>query len=217
MAEEGMRLTRVIGPQTPHRYHPDSKVEIDRMLDAIVARGRDPWPRKVRFTTWTLAYNRMNWVTIDAMGKHWERARLNAEITGDSAVAVETSNVTAFSLEMGPGGCPLDPATQPVVTIDGQKVRAPAPDVRPFVDRAFQAERHAVGSGRDGRGSSGKAARIAGPDRRCVPRSLRVGHADRHADRARASRDGSRPSRSTRSRNGAATSAAKRRCATTRT
>src|SRR5256885_1315470 len=37
MAEEGMRLTRVIGPQTPHRYHPDAKVEIDRTLDAIVA------------------------------------------------------------------------------------------------------------------------------------------------------------------------------------
>src|SRR5262249_7253940 len=79
MSEEGMRLTRVIGPQTPHRFHPDSKVEIDRALDAIVARGRDPWPRKVRLTTWTLAYNRMNWVTIDALGKHWERARLNAE------------------------------------------------------------------------------------------------------------------------------------------
>ena len=27
MAEEGMRLVRVVGPQTPHRYHPDSKIE----------------------------------------------------------------------------------------------------------------------------------------------------------------------------------------------
>ena len=49
------------------------------MLDAIAERGRDPYPRKVRFTTWTLAYNRMKWVTIDALGKHWERARVNAE------------------------------------------------------------------------------------------------------------------------------------------
>src|SRR5262249_21634365 len=39
MAELGMRLARVVGPQTPHRYHPDSKIEIDRMLDAIAVRG----------------------------------------------------------------------------------------------------------------------------------------------------------------------------------
>jgi len=61
------------------------------------------------------------------MGKHWERARLNAEISGENAVAVDSANVTAFSLEMGPGKCPLDPARRPTVTIDGQKVQAAAP------------------------------------------------------------------------------------------
>ena len=127
MAEEGIRLTRVVGPQTGHRYHPDSKIEIERMLDAIAERGRDPYPRKVRFTTWTLAYNRMNWVTVDALGRHWERARLDAEIAGEASVNVTTSNVAAFTLEMGPGGCPLDMTRKPVVTVDGQKVTAPGP------------------------------------------------------------------------------------------
>ncbi len=127
VAAEGMRLVRITGPQTPHRYHPDSKVEIDRILNAVAERGRDPYPRRVKFTTWTLAYNRMKWLAIDALGKHWERARLDAEITGDSAVSVTTSNVTAFSLEMGPGGCPLDPAHAPLVTIDGEKLTARLP------------------------------------------------------------------------------------------
>jgi poly(3-hydroxybutyrate) depolymerase len=127
MAAEGMRLVRITGPQTPHRYHPDSKVEIDRILDKIAERGRDAYPRKVRFTTWTLAYNRMKWLVIDALGQHWERARLDAEITGDSAVTLTTSNVTAFTLDMGSGGCPLDTTRQPAVTIDGQKLTAPAP------------------------------------------------------------------------------------------
>ena len=127
MAEEGMRLVRIEGPQTPHRYHPASKVELDRMLDKIAERGRDPYPRKVKFTTWTLAYNRMDWLVIDGLGHHWERARLDAEIAGDSAVTVTTSNVTAFTLEMGPGGCPLDVERAPVVTIDGQKLTAPVP------------------------------------------------------------------------------------------
>jgi len=49
MAEEGLRLVRVVGPNTGHRYHPDSKIEIDRMLDAIAGRGREPYPRKLRF------------------------------------------------------------------------------------------------------------------------------------------------------------------------
>ena len=65
---EGMRLVRIMGPQTPHRYHPDSKVEIDRILDKVAERGRDAYPRKVKFTTWTLAYNRMKWLAIDALG-----------------------------------------------------------------------------------------------------------------------------------------------------
>jgi hypothetical protein len=133
MAGEGMRLARVVGPQTAHKYHPDSKIQIAGMLDAIAEVGRDPYPRKVRFTTWTLAYNRMKWVTVDALGKHWKRARVNAAIDGDRAVEVDTANVTAFTLEMASGGCPLDLAHQPLVTVDGQKLTAPAP----FSDRSW--------------------------------------------------------------------------------
>jgi dienelactone hydrolase len=124
---EGLRLARIVGPNTGHQYHPDSKLEIDRIVDAIAERGRDPYPRKVRFTTWTLAYNRMKWVIVDALGQHWERARVNAEIAGDNAVNVDTANVTAFTLEMGPGSCPLDVARKPVVTIDGQKLVVAGP------------------------------------------------------------------------------------------
>ncbi len=142
MAEESLRLLRVVGSNTGHSYHADSKIEIDRILDAVVERGRDPYPRKVRFTTWTLAYNRMKWVIVDALGQHWERARINAEIEGDNVVKVETSNVTAFTLEMGPGGCPLDLACKPLVTIDGQKLTV----VGPLSDRSWQVHFRKAGS-----------------------------------------------------------------------
>ena len=127
MAEEGLRLIRIVGPQTAHKYHPDSKIELAHRLDEIAATGRDPYPRKIRFTTWTLAYNRMKWVTVDGMAQHWSRGRVNAEIAGDSAVNLETSGVTALTLAMGPGGCPLDLARKPVITIDGQKLSVAGP------------------------------------------------------------------------------------------
>ena len=142
MAEEGLRLLRIVGPDTGHSYHADSKIEIDRMLDAVVERGRDPYPRKVRFTTWTLAYNRMKWVLVDGLGQHWQRARINAEIEGDNSVKVETVNVTAFTLEMGSGGCPLDVARKPQVTIDGQKLSVAGP----LSDRSWRVHFRKAGS-----------------------------------------------------------------------
>ena len=142
MSEEGMKLVRVVGPQTAHKFHPDSKIEVERMLDGIAARGRDATPRKVRLTTFTLTYNQSRWVTLDALGKHWERARIDAELVGESAVKVDTSNVTAFTLAMDSGACPLDVAHAPVVTIDGQKVTAPVPGS----DRSWSARFRKVGA-----------------------------------------------------------------------
>ncbi len=136
LEQEGMTLKHVIGPGTPHRYHPDSKVEINRILDAHAEKGRDPYPRKIRFTTWTLAYNKMKWVTIDALDEHWERARLDAEITGDNTVQVKASNVGAFTLSFGPAGAPFAVDAKPVVLINGQKVAAA---VGPSTDGSWSA------------------------------------------------------------------------------
>ena len=107
LTPEGMTLKHIIGPETPHRYHPDSKVEIARILDALAEKGRDPYPRKVRFTTLTLRYNKMKWVTVDAIDEHWERARLDAEVVKDG-IQLKTSNVGAFTLSFGPAGAPLN-------------------------------------------------------------------------------------------------------------
>ena len=135
MAAEGMRLTHIIGPGTAHRYHPDSKVVIDRLLDSIAERGRDPYPGKVRFTTWTLRYNQMEWITIDALDKHWERARLDAEVTSENTIRIKAENVAAFSLDMGPGASLLDPSHAVDVVINGQAVKVPGP----MSDRSWSA------------------------------------------------------------------------------
>ena len=124
LKEEGMELEHIIGPKTAHAYEPRAKEEVNRRIDSIVANGRDPVPRKVRFTTWTLRYNEMFWVTIDGLNQHWKRARVDAEISDNDTVRATTENVAALTLSMEPGLCPFDVARRPVVVIDGEQIEA---------------------------------------------------------------------------------------------
>src|SRR5207302_2456641 len=86
----------------------NAKAELDKRLDEIVARGRNPTPAKIRFTAWTLRYNRMFWVIVDGMGREWQRARVEAETDGAGTTKVTTQNVTRLTLdfepERGPAG-----------------------------------------------------------------------------------------------------------------
>jgi hypothetical protein len=126
MKPEGLELVHIIGPKTAHSYQPDAKKEINRRIDAIAARGRKPLPEHIRFTTWTLKYNRMNWLVVDELERQWDQTRVEAELVpADNAVKVTTTNVTALSFSFDPGLCPLDNARGPKVSIDGRKVEAP--------------------------------------------------------------------------------------------
>ncbi|HEV3028682.1 MAG TPA: prolyl oligopeptidase family serine peptidase, partial [Planctomycetota bacterium] len=116
MAEEGVELTHLVGPRTGHQYHPEVWKELVRRVDEAAAKGRDPMPRKIRFTTWTLRYNDMKWLTVDGLGQHWERARVEAE-QDSGIVTAKTANVTALSFDL--------PALRKVVLDDQELPAAP--------------------------------------------------------------------------------------------
>jgi dienelactone hydrolase len=123
---EGIELLHVIGPATKHAYHPDSKREVERRLESLAALGRQRYPRVINFTTYTLKYNRMSWVTIDALGEHWERARVRAEVRPSATAAnVTTENVMSLTLEFPSGWAPFHSYAPVAVTIDGTEVKAP--------------------------------------------------------------------------------------------
>jgi pimeloyl-ACP methyl ester carboxylesterase len=122
MKKEGLTLVHVIGPKTGHRYHPQAKEEINRRIDRIAARGRDPVPTRVLFATYTLRYNRMLWVRVDGLQQHWEKATVDATVFADGA-EVKTKNVTALTLSMGPGECPVEQVEKPIVTLDNEELR----------------------------------------------------------------------------------------------
>ena len=125
MAAEGLTLSRVWGLDMGHGYTPLSKVQIAEKIDAIAAKGRNQWPRQIRFTTWTLKYNRMRWVVVDSLEKHWERARVDADLDGDRTIRAKTLNVAAVTFEMGPGAELLNPASKVTVALDGQNLTVP--------------------------------------------------------------------------------------------
>lgn len=121
MSAERLELVHLIGPKTKHSYHAATKKDIDARIDALAAKGKDPMPERVRFTTWTLRYPESHWLQIDGMGEHWKRARVDGAIDrGDTAaVRVTTENVTALTLKFPKGK--LGGLERPVV-IDGTEL-----------------------------------------------------------------------------------------------
>lgn len=131
---ENVDMLHIIGPQTAHKIHPDSLIEIEKRLASIAAIGRRRAPNEVHLSTWFLRYNRMHWVTIDALQEHWVRARIHARITGHSEVTVKLQNITAFTLDMPSGHSPLSLLYKPTVLIDGQALEV----TRPKLDRSWR-------------------------------------------------------------------------------
>ncbi|MES2506505.1 MAG: prolyl oligopeptidase family serine peptidase [Verrucomicrobiota bacterium] len=124
---ENIDLVHIIGPQTAHKIHPDSLIEIERRLADIAAVGRDRSPDEIHFATWFLRYHKMHWVTVNGLGESWKQARVDAKITGAKEVTAKTSNVTALSLDMPAGHCPFSVQEAPVVKIDGQELTVAKP------------------------------------------------------------------------------------------
>jgi len=128
LAQEGMKLVHIIGPKAGHFYEANAKKEVAEKVDAAVAAGRDALPSKIRFTTWTLRYNRMKWLRVDGLEKHWTRARLDAATAKDS-ITVKSQNVTAFSIDMplldltsATKDAPFTQDQKLTVVIDGQTI-----------------------------------------------------------------------------------------------
>jgi hypothetical protein len=149
MLKENLHLVHVLAPGAAHKYPPPpkEKAELFNRIDSVVDKGRDPFPKRIKFTTYTLRYNAIRWVTVDELQEHWEQARLDVEIRGgrflkgkgtgggggggggasQDSVAVKTKNVNAFTLAIPPGYSPFEnQAGRPItVEIDGQEVAAP--------------------------------------------------------------------------------------------
>lgn len=138
----GLRLTHLIGPKTGHSYHPDTKRELNERIDAIVARGRNPVPPLVKFTTYSLRYHRCYWVEVTGLAKHWEQATVEARLT-EQGITATTKNVTSLRFRFGPGDAPIINDAAPSLVIDGTRLVGPQPNT----DRSWEVYLEKTGSG----------------------------------------------------------------------
>ncbi len=106
LADLGIDLVHVIGPATGHKIHAQSMVEIETRMASLAAAVTAAVPPRIQFTTVSLRYHRMHWVDIRGLGEHWSPASVDAVLTADDKVRVQTNNVTSLRLSFPAGHWP---------------------------------------------------------------------------------------------------------------
>ena len=111
-------LQILVAPGLAHKFPPEWQDKAEEAYAPFVKKGRDEYPKRVRFVTYTLKYADCDWVRVLALDRHYERALVDAE-HADDAFTVKTQNVRAVRLTVPKGAL-----GEQAVTIDGQKLKA---------------------------------------------------------------------------------------------
>jgi len=90
--ELGVPIPLLIGPKTAHQWHPESLKEFMAFHARHTVQGRLPYPApaKLKFITYTLKYNKCEWLTIEEQIVPYEPTRIDAEVDAST----ETLNIT---------------------------------------------------------------------------------------------------------------------------
>jgi dienelactone hydrolase len=94
---QGLDFLRIVGKGMGHAVDKDSAKLMKEFHDARAEKGTDPYPRKIRFATYTLKYNRVGWLTIKRLTEHYQKATIEAEVEADVAT-VRTENITSIAV-----------------------------------------------------------------------------------------------------------------------
>ena len=116
-------MTHVIGPKTKHAYEKGAKAIVVKKMGELAARGRAKRADTLRFSTYTLRYNTMDWVTIDGLLEHWKPASIRVQIYSfEKSATIDVDrlkNVSAFSIHMPAGSCPIATGGGGYLSIEG--------------------------------------------------------------------------------------------------
>lgn len=98
--ELGVDATLLIGPGMGHKFHPDSYKEFMAFHTARSKAGRPRFPgrKQIRFVTWTLKYNKCEWLTIEEMIKPYAETLAEGGVDDDGVLRLTTKNIVALKI-----------------------------------------------------------------------------------------------------------------------
>ena len=91
----------LIGPQTAHKFHPDSLKEFMKFIGERSDQGRPSSAERkaIKFITYTLKYNQCDWLTIDGQIEPYAKTTIEAEVDSPQGrLRVKTENVSSFKV-----------------------------------------------------------------------------------------------------------------------
>lgn len=95
----GIDFLRVVGAGMGHKVDPASRKILDAFHNERVAKGVDENKKHLRFVTYTLKYNRAEWLTVERLVEHYRPALVDAEIQGKDVIVHKADNVLVLSID----------------------------------------------------------------------------------------------------------------------
>ncbi len=97
-------LTALVGPQMGHKFDEESLKKFMAFLSQHNKKGRQRVPglREIDFVTYTLKFNKCEWLTIEELEVPYERSTVHSEINEAGELIVHTENISGLSIERGP-------------------------------------------------------------------------------------------------------------------
>jgi pimeloyl-ACP methyl ester carboxylesterase len=106
---EPPQMLFLIGKGTAHKWEPQALAASNKFIDAVLAKPRKE-PDHIHFVTYTTAYHRCYWISVESVEKQYQRTEVEADRWGDE-IRVFTKNVSRISIDGGSH-----------VVIDGERV-----------------------------------------------------------------------------------------------
>jgi len=110
----GIGMTHLIAPGVGHSVPAEFQKKLEVEYARFAVKGRDDYPARVRFVTYTLRYPSCAWIELLGLDKHYDKALVEGEKT-DKGYTLKTANIRSLRLTLPDPG-----ASAQAVTIDGQ-------------------------------------------------------------------------------------------------
>lgn len=121
-AKESIPFNGIVDQGAGHSLSAAARQEQLRRLGEYAATGTDPFPKHVRFVTWTLKFSRCHWIEVLGLDEHYQRAEIDARVAADGSITIaEPQNISRFAIHS-----PAIPGSDGSVTIADMQIALPA-------------------------------------------------------------------------------------------